>query len=697
MIKKILISATILTPILALSQEGVSISNSGIAPDPSAILDVVSSNKGLLIPRVNLSSTTSTSPVTNPTKSLLVYNSASSGTGSTAVVEGFYYWDGSKWTPFVVGSNGGGSGTDDQNIMGSALNGNTLTIGIENGNSQNIDLSSLANEYNTGISLTGTTLNITDGGGTNSVDLSSLSGGSGTGTDDQNISGSGLSGTTLTIGIENGNSQNVDLSGLANDNDPTNEYNTGISLSGTTLNITDGGGTSSVDLSSLSGGGGTGTDDQNISGSGLSGTTLTIGIENGNNQTVNLSSLVNDADNDPTNEFNTSMNLSGTTLRIIDGGGTKSVNLSSLQDGTGSDNQTLSISGTTLSISGGNSVSLPSSGGGSTDDDWYKAGTSSAPTSISQNIYTNGKVGIGVNNPSEKLEISSGNIELSSSYGIGYRFGTSSEFAIYPRKSGITSMTGYGSIAPISYGMSLESDQFIGIVESDNNALLGYYNLDLSSGGKYLKYVWGGTTGLGTNNPKFRLHVKGRVGNDIHSGILMEDNTDAVLYGKTGSSSREFALIGAFRNWDNKAIYLGGYNINNTWANSNGYSDANKVIVGGGSSGASLPIYATSFVVSSSRNVKENIAQINYGLNEVLSLKPVTYNYKFDLKKRSEIGFIAEEVNESLPQLVYKNEETDEALGMDYSKMTAVLVKAMQEQHEYILNLEKRINELEKK
>jgi hypothetical protein len=33
---------------------------------------------------------------------------------------------------------------------------------------------------------------------------------------------------------------------------------------------------------------GTGTDDQNISGSGLSGTTLTIGIEGGSSETVNL-------------------------------------------------------------------------------------------------------------------------------------------------------------------------------------------------------------------------------------------------------------------------------------------------------------------------------------------------------------------------------------------------------------------------
>ena len=34
------------------------------------------------------------------------------------------------------------------------------------------------------------------------------------GTDDQNISGSGLSGTTLTIGIEGGSSETVDLASL---------------------------------------------------------------------------------------------------------------------------------------------------------------------------------------------------------------------------------------------------------------------------------------------------------------------------------------------------------------------------------------------------------------------------------------------------------------------------------------------------
>jgi len=73
------------------------------------------------------------------------------------------------------------------------------------------------------------------------------------------------------------------------DADPTNEMNTGVVLNGTVLEVTDGNGTITTDLSTLQDG--TGTDDQNITGSGLFGTTLTIGIEGGTSETVDLSPL----------------------------------------------------------------------------------------------------------------------------------------------------------------------------------------------------------------------------------------------------------------------------------------------------------------------------------------------------------------------------------------------------------------------
>jgi hypothetical protein len=85
----------LICPGIIMSQN-ISISENGTTqPDASAMLDIVSTSKGLLIPRVSLTSTSSASPVTNPATSLLVYNQ----NVVSDVVKGFYYWDGTKWVP----------------------------------------------------------------------------------------------------------------------------------------------------------------------------------------------------------------------------------------------------------------------------------------------------------------------------------------------------------------------------------------------------------------------------------------------------------------------------------------------------------------------------------------------------------------------------------------------------------------------
>ncbi len=56
------------------------------------MLEVSSSNMGLLIPRISITSTAKASPVTSPKTSLLIYNTATAGD----VTPGYYYWD-SKW------------------------------------------------------------------------------------------------------------------------------------------------------------------------------------------------------------------------------------------------------------------------------------------------------------------------------------------------------------------------------------------------------------------------------------------------------------------------------------------------------------------------------------------------------------------------------------------------------------------------
>jgi len=95
----------------------------------------------------------------------------------------------------------------------------------------------------------------------------------------------------------------------------------------------------------------TGTDDQNIANLAFNNATniLTVGIENGTSQTIDLSNLVNDADSDITNEIqDLSINTTTNILTITNNGSATSIDLSSYLDNT--DNQDLSLTGNTLSL-----------------------------------------------------------------------------------------------------------------------------------------------------------------------------------------------------------------------------------------------------------------------------------------------------------------------------------------------------------
>jgi subtilisin-like proprotein convertase family protein len=83
--------------ILSKSIAQVSISNPAEPPAPSAMLDVKSTNKGVLLPRVALSSAVDVSSIAAPATALIVYNTATAGTGTNAVTPGYYAWEGSRW------------------------------------------------------------------------------------------------------------------------------------------------------------------------------------------------------------------------------------------------------------------------------------------------------------------------------------------------------------------------------------------------------------------------------------------------------------------------------------------------------------------------------------------------------------------------------------------------------------------------
>jgi hypothetical protein len=82
--------------------------------------------------------------------------------------------------------------------------------------------------------------------------------------------------------------------------------------------------------------------------------------------------------------------------------------------------------------------------------------------------------------------------------------------------------------------------------------------------------------------------------------------------------------------------------------------------------------------VYSSRRWKTNIETLHGALGKVEQLRGVSYELKANGKH--EVGVIAEEVGEVVPEVVSYEENGKDARGVDYSRLTALLIEAAKEQ-----------------
>ncbi len=119
--------------------QNVGININGTDPNPSALLDInagPNNDKGILIPRVQLTAINSGAPISPAPgiteTGLMVFNKAAAGTAPNDVVKGFYYWDGTAWSAIDGGtSSGGGAGgwTDDGTVVRLTASSDFVGIG----------------------------------------------------------------------------------------------------------------------------------------------------------------------------------------------------------------------------------------------------------------------------------------------------------------------------------------------------------------------------------------------------------------------------------------------------------------------------------------------------------------------------------------------------------------------------------------
>ena len=97
--------------------------------------------------------------------------------------------------------------------------------------------------------------------------------------------------------------------------------------------------------------------------------------------------------------------------------------------------------------------------------------------------------------------------------------------------------------------------------------------------------------------------------------------------------------------------------------------------------GAGLSI-SDGWATYSSRRWKTNIQPLHNALRMVEQLQGVSYDLKDSGKH--EIGVIAEEVGEVVPEVVSYEENGKDARGVDYSRLTALLIEAVKQQQREI-------------
>lgn len=249
-----------------------------------------------------------------------------------------------------------------------------------------------------------------------------------------------------------------------------------------------------------------------------------------------------------------------------------------------------------------------------------------------------------------------------------------------------------------------------------------------AGGGATTKFVVqnGGNVGIGNTNPTYKLTVGGTLnatdratfanGVGITGTLSATDFatfSNGVSIASSGQPSFSIttstAAMGSVipANANGNILYQATGTENHVFGG-NVAPDADNSRSLGLSTARWATVYAANSVIQTSDGrLKTNISDLPYGLRTVMQMRPVTYNWKKDPAANKMVGFIAQEMEQLVPEAVERPKSAGEYYGMKYSELIPVLTRAIQEQQAQIENLRKElaasqnanteINELTKK
>lgn len=567
---------------------------------PNGVFEVNSSDKGILIPRVALTATNVASPITNPNggaiiESTLVYNTVSAGTTPNEVVPGFYFWTGTKWNKFDI---------DEKNKHYTAVGNTNIISPFPNVGlmpQMEITFTPKSSVVFVDFSASGFTSNA---GICVSFDLM--------------LNGSLVKRfQTITTQITNPIAPFFAFGSLYDIH-----FNYPITLIPDTEN------TISINWTSTHG----------------------------------------------------TVNNNAATPTILGGGygaqGHRMLNVLDPQGGGGVVSSTPVPTANDIWRINGNSGTVAGTNYLGTNDN--QALVLKTNNSEHVRLSNTGNLGIGTQFPTQKLTVVENNNST-----------TNAQMSIVQQGTGDAMVFLSTPIRTFNFGVDASDDNF---------KISASPGLGSLTTGTLLTLESTGNLGIGTNNPAQKLHVSGpagltalRIGNTSTTGSTSNvaldffrntaANTDWRMYNTgpnltIGNSGDDLATV------NDLYQFQGGRFIPMTDATINMGQAANRWNT----------LFASNGTINTSdAREKKNIQNIKYGLNALMQLRPVSFEWKKDDGSGTKLGLIAQELQQVVPEVV-RNWDWDEdeegnrkkvaspILGVYYSDLIPVLIKATQEQ-----------------
>jgi hypothetical protein len=344
-------------------------------------------------------------------------------------------------------------------------------------------------------------------------------------------------------------------------------------------------------------------------------------------------------------------------------------------------------------------------------------------------IGAGGSIGIGLDNPAYKLEISAGTsnavvAKLTQGYERVRYYG----FDLLGYNDGNLWMIGNNATNGLILGSNWDWDAQAGIYYTPgtygaaggsleigqltkNNANFTHGNTRFYTNGiERMRITSGGNVGIGTTSPVSKLHIVNS-GNYQVATIQGDSNY-------TGVGGGQLRIRGNTN--VNKTIEV-GYNTSTDVGFIQAYvntgsaqticlnPDGGNVGIGTVSTSYKLDVngaaHATSFPTSSDVRFKKNITPLQNSLEKIKKLQGVKYEWNEFINSRRDgyklnipiIGLIAQDVEQVVPEIVdhWKlSEDCQDARSIDYPRLIPLLIEAMKEQQNQIEELRNEIKSL---